>query len=210
MKVTFESGAIALEGDVVAPAGCARAAVICHPHPQYGGDMSNGVVCTVADTLNDAGYATLRFNFRGVGASSGRYDGGAGEADDAGAAVRFLATRVGSGRVTLAGYSFGAMIALRAGVPMGEVDALIAVSPPLAFSDMAFVAACTKPKLFIVGDRDQFCDHAELESRVAAMAEPKTLRVLKGADHFLFGQERMIAASVREWTQARNAPPSRS
>ncbi len=212
MRVTFRSGAIQLEGDLVAQAGCTRGAVICHPHPQYGGDMNNGVVCSITDALGDAGFATLRFNFRGVGRSGGTYDDGVGEVEDARAAARFVSERIPVTQVTLAGYSFGATVALRGGIPVGEVEAIIAVAPPLGFSDLANAAQCAKPKLFVVGDRDQFCDVAELQTQVAAMAEPKMLHVLKGADHFFFGHEQEVADAVRQWVTVAcgHVPASRS
>jgi alpha/beta superfamily hydrolase len=151
MRATFASGDLNLEGELTLPGSCSRGAVICHPHPQYGGDMDDPVVCAVARALQEAGHATLRFNFRGVGASTGRYGGGAGEGDDLRAAVRFLIERSGASRVTLAGYSFGAMIALQVGPDVPQVDQLIAVAPPLSFFGLDGIAACTKEKLFVVG-----------------------------------------------------------
>jgi alpha/beta superfamily hydrolase len=197
MRITFRSGALDLEGDLFLAPDRARAAVVCHPHPQYGGDMDNSVVCAVAGALQDAGYATLRFNFRGVGGSMGVYGGGAGEIDDACSAVRFLRDRSGCSQVTLAGYSFGALVGLQAGVSMEEVSRLIAVAPPLAFGEIGFLGQCAKEKLFIVGDRDQFCSRAKLEQALARMAEPKTLRIVPGADHFFVAHEGRVGDAVR-------------
>jgi alpha/beta superfamily hydrolase len=197
MRVTFRSGALDLEGVLVLPPDSSRAAVVCHPHPQYGGDMDNSVVCAVAGALQDAGYATLRFNFRGVGGSTGAYGGGVGEIEDASSAVRFLREGSEYSQVTLAGYSFGALVGLQAGMSMQEVDRLIAVAPPLAFGEIGFLAKCAKEKLFIVGDRDQFCGLTRLKEVLASMAEPKTLRIIPGADHFFVGYERRVADAVR-------------
>jgi alpha/beta superfamily hydrolase len=196
MRVTFQSGVLDLEGDLILPPNCTCGAVVCHPHPQYGGDMGDSVVCAVAGALQLAGYATLRFNFRGVGASSGVYGGGVGEIEDARNAVRYLHERSGDARITLAGYSFGALVGLQAGMALEEVDRLIAVAPPLAFSDLAFLGRCGKEKLFIVGARDQFCSPAKLQEALARMAEPKALRILLGADHFFVGHERGVADAV--------------
>ena len=196
MYVTFPSNSLTLEGDLTLHAGAARAAVICHPHPQYGGDMHNSVVRAVETALQQAGFTTLRFNFRGVGRSTGAYDGGAREQDDARAAVTYLQDRSSTTPVTLAGYSFGAMVALQAGDNLAAVERLIAVAPPLAFFDLAFLAGCTKPKVFIVGDHDQYCSVSELTHQLAVVAEPKTRSILAGADHFFFGFESAIGDAV--------------
>lgn len=199
MKVAFDSGSLRLEGDLALRAGCIRAAVVCHPHPQYGGDMDNPVVCAVAGALHDAGYATLRFNFRGVGASAGVYGGGTGEIEDACAAVRYMCSRGGSTRVTLAGYSFGAIVALQAGALMEEVDCLIAIAPPLALGESLLPDPCEKKKLFILGDRDQFCTPASLQQALARIAQPKTVVILPGADHFFAGHESALTRAVRSF-----------
>jgi alpha/beta superfamily hydrolase len=200
MKLTFRSGALDLEGDLVLSPNCTRGAVVCHPHPQYGGDMDNSVVCAIAGALQQAGYATLRFNFRGVGASTGVYSGGVGEIEDVRNAVRYLRDRSKGARITLAGYSFGTMVGLQAAMGMEEVDRLIAVAPPLAFGDIGFLGQCRKDKLFIVGDRDQFCSLAKLQEAVARMAEPKALRIVPDADHFFAGHERGVAEAVQSLT----------
>jgi len=196
MEVEFPSGAWQLEGDVVVPPQPAGAAVVCHPHPQYGGNMDNNIVRTMTDVLGAAGWATLRFNFRGVGASSGAFGGGV-EAEDARAAVAFLGERMGLVTRVLAGYSFGAMVALQAGVQIGTIDQLIAVAPPLAFIDLGFLRQCSKRKLFIVGDDDQYCPIKRLQDEVSHLVEPKAARVIGGADHFFFGFENAVADAVR-------------
>jgi uncharacterized protein len=197
VRVTFPCADLELEGDLTVPAGCSRGAVICHPHPQYGGDMDNPIVTAVTTALQQAGRATLRFNFRGVGASSGSYANGVGECDDVRAATRYLVERSGVTRVTLAGYSFGAMVVLRAGVDMPEVDRLIAVAPPLAFFDLSNLVASTKQKLFIVGDRDQYCSVEQLTEQLGRVAEPKVQRVIAGADHFFAGHAGVVSDAVR-------------
>ncbi len=201
MRVQFQSSGLALEGDLVVPAGVRGAAVICHPHPQYGGDMDNAVVCAVAGALMDAGCATLRFNFRGVGASGGVYAGGVGEVEDVCAAVRYLQERSTSERVTVAGYSFGAAVGLQAGCSMPQVDRLIAIAPPLTFFDLRFLNACVKEKLFVVGDCDQFCNLETLRQQLASVAEPKSLHVLRGADHFFGGREAALRDLVRSFAE---------
>lgn len=200
MHVTFPSGALTLEGDLANVNGAARGAVVCHPHPQYGGDMDNSVVRAMAGALVDTGHATLRFNFRGVGASTGSYGSGIGEAEDLRAAVRFLRERTGVRPVALAGYSFGAMVILQAGPTIAEADRLIAVAPPLSFFSLTCVAACTQDKLFIVGNRDQYCSVAELTRQLASVAAPASQRVVPGADHFFVGHEVALSDAVRSFT----------
>ena len=118
-RVTFKSGDLTLEGMIASPDSARphRAAVVCHPHPFYGGSMYNNVVDAVLEALHARGFATLRFNFRGVGQSEGEFDNGKGEADDAIAAIRFLTAQKGvrADSAVLAGYSFGAMTAVRGG-----------------------------------------------------------------------------------------------
>jgi alpha/beta superfamily hydrolase len=196
MRVTIPNADLSLEGDLTLPPGATRAAVICHPHPQYGGDMHNPVVRTVEAALQQSHFATLRFNFRGVGRSAGSYGGGIGEQDDARAAVAFLQEQSGGASITLSGYSFGAMVALQAGATLAAVDRLIAVAPPVVFFDLAFLATCTKPKLFIAGDHDQYCGVSDLTRQLAGVPEPKTHHILPGADHFLYGHDSAVATAV--------------
>lgn len=205
MTVTFPSGDLSLEGALVRSPGSSQAAVVCHPHPQCGGDMNNSVVRAVAGSLERAGYATLRFNFRGVGRSDGRYAGGVGEIEDARAAVRYVMESTGVSQVVLAGYSFGALVALQAGVNMPEVDRLIAVAVPLDGLDVSLLASCAKEKAFIVGDGDAFCRVAKLQEAMAHLSEPKTIRVISGADHFFYGHEQEIAAAVNAFVSAGSA-----
>ena len=197
MRVTFRSGELTIEGALAPSDGATRGAVVCHPHPQYGGDMNNNVVMAVSKVLHDSGQATLRFNFRGVGASDGSYSNGVGEAEDARAAVTYLIERAGVQAITLAGYSFGAMVVLQAGVNLPAVDRLIAVAPPLAFFSLDGLSACTQEKLFIVGDNDQYCSVAQLTRQLSSVAAPKAHQVVHGADHFFIGYETALTESVR-------------
>src|SRR5216684_7126254 len=156
-RVTFQSVALTLEGllseAAAAPSGTA---VVCHPHPQYGGSMHNNVVEEILDALWARGSSTLRFNFRGVGNSAGDYGGGEGEVQDAIAAVEYIRSKAatGSNGTLLAGYSFGALVGLRAGCGSSSVGMIAAVAAPTGLSDMSFVAECEKPTILISGDRD--------------------------------------------------------
>jgi len=198
-SVHFHVGDVRLEGRLAVPAGAARGAVVCHPHPQYGGTMDNNVVVAVCDALQAAGVATLRFNFRGVAGSQGSYTDGRGEVDDTRQAVAFLRERLGNGDVTLVGYSFGAMMALLAGHDASDVSRLVAIAPPVAMFDLAFLKGCERPKLVVAGDRDQYCPLAELEAQLAKVAEPKSFVRIAGADHFFYGHEAATADAVAKF-----------
>ena len=179
------------------PAGAAGGAVLCHPHPEYGGDMDNSVVTMAARALAGAGRASLRFNFGGVGRSQGRYGGGDAEVDDVRAALAALATRLPPGApLALVGYSFGAWVALRAACGTDGVGAVVAIAPPLAFFDWGFLGTLRVPTTFVVGDRDQYCPPDRLAAVHAAHRERIGVRAVPGADHFLGGREAEVAAAV--------------
>jgi len=144
----------------------------------------------------------LRFNFRGTGRSEGDHDEGRGERDDACAAVALLAERSGASDLALAGYSFGAMMALAAGAEDARVGRLVAIAPPIASFDLSFLAACRRPTLFIAGDRDPYCPIDRLERTLAAIAEPHELVRLPGIDHFFAGAESEVARHVVRFVAA--------
>jgi len=201
-RVTFKSGELTLEGMIAFPesAGAHRAAVVCHPHPLYGGSMYNNVVDAVLEALHASGFATLRFNFRGVGQSEGEFDNGNGEADDAVAAIRFLTTHKGvnADGAVLAGYSFGAMMAVRAAVSTKEVVAIVTVALPLGMIDPSALGTITTPIVLLAGDQDSYCPAnrlAEVAERLGASAR---IRIIPGADHFFGGREREIGAALVE------------
>lgn len=191
-----------LDGRIAVPAGATAGAVICHPHPQYGGSMENALVIALAETLSAAGFATLRFDFRGVGASGGRYDDGRGEVDDVAAAAATLRARLDTSRVALVGYSFGSMMALRAGAAEPDrTTGVVAIAPPVRMIGLDFLAGCPVPLAFLIGDRDQFCPLATLESGRDRFAPASTLALIPGADHFFGGHLEALAARVVELVQ---------
>ncbi len=194
--VRFASGPLTLEGCAAAPPGAARATIVCHPHPQYGGDMDSSVVTAVTQALAARGVATLRFNFRGVGASEGSYGGGPGEGDDARAAVAWMRERSPQAILCLGGYSFGAIVALLAGHDAVEVDRLFAIALPVSMFEAAPIAASRKSKLFVAGDHDAYCPLPALETLVGRLSGENQLVRLAGADHFLFGHEQRVAEAV--------------
>jgi alpha/beta superfamily hydrolase len=202
-QVTFRSGALTLEGLLASRDGDAPAAVVCHPHPKYGGSMFNNVVDAILAAMWQLGYATLRFNFRGVGASEGEHEGGRGELDDAAAAMTYLRSQPGVARngAVMAGYSFGAMVAVGAGYELADVSRIVAVALPLSMSEARVPAGASKPLLLVSGDHDSYSPVAGLTTLREKIGKSARLEIIKGADHFFGGSEaelsRVIAASLR-------------
>jgi alpha/beta superfamily hydrolase len=174
-------------------------ALVCHPHPLYGGTMHNKVVYQAAKALHSRGATVLRFNFRGVGQSEGAHDNGRGEQDDVRAVIDYLATEFPGQPVLLAGFSFGSWVGLRVGCPDGRVQQLIGLGLPVDNVDMSFLQICSKPKLIIQGGNDQFGSRPKLEALFAALPEPKKLAIVEGADHFFTGQLDKVAAAIHAW-----------
>jgi len=194
--ITFEAEGLRLEGAMSLPSGARHGVVVCHPHPEYGGDMDNNVVTAVTSALGRAGVAALRFNFRGVGASEGRYSGAFGETADARGALDVLAERSGLGNLVLAGYSFGAMVASLAGAEDPRVDRVALVALPATMFDATELRRSPKPKLFVHGDRDQYCSIPALYELVASTAGTNEIHRVAGADHFFLGFEQECAAAL--------------
>ncbi|HEV1284623.1 MAG TPA: alpha/beta fold hydrolase [Bryobacteraceae bacterium] len=162
-----------------------EAALVCHPHPQHGGTMHNKVVYRIARGLRSSGAVVLRFNYRGVNLSEGTYAEGEGELEDARAALNYLRERYPELPFTVAGFSFGSRIALRLGC--GIARRVIAVGFPAAYKDKASLDTCTTPRVFIQSTHDQFGSVEQIESIVAALPEPKQLRLVEAQDHFFTG-----------------------
>jgi hypothetical protein len=197
---------LSLEALLALPDSPTAGVVICHPHPLYGGDMENPVVVRVQEVCSALGLATLRFNFRGVGASGGVHAGGVGEQDDAVAALDALAKAIGNGALTIAGYSFGSRIAALVGSRDRRIAGLALIAPPLAMSDFGFLQDRKIPTLAVVGTRDQYCPPESFASFVAGRPWIKTATI-EGADHFFFGKLFPLGEAVAEW--ARQLSPGR-
>jgi alpha/beta superfamily hydrolase len=197
-SVIIPSGQLKLEGLIARPSADrqARAAVVCHPHPLYGGSMHNNVVEAILEAFWKLGLATLRFNFRGVGSSEGEHSGNAGEMDDAKAVMKFFLAQSGiapAGAV-MAGYSFGAAIAMRAGVETKEVGTIAAIALPVAMGDFSSAASSGKKILLVAGDRDAYCPEPAISELAGSL--DASLRVIKGADHFFGGDEASITSEL--------------
>lgn len=186
--------------------GATHAALVCHPHPLFGGTMHNKVVFHAMKALNGFGFPVLRFNFRGAGLSEGKHDDGRGEAEDVKAALRWLDDRFHL-PIIFAGFSFGAATGLRASCPDPHVDSLIALGLPLQVEDRSygykFLSACAKPKLFVSGSRDQFGPRHELEQLVPRVPEPKKLVIVEGGDHFFSGHLGELKRAIEDWVRER-------
>lgn len=191
-KVAIESEGAVLDARLAIPDGAEAAVVFCHPHPQYGGDMDNPVVTAVLSAFAKRRCATLRFNFRGVGESTGSFGDMVGERADAAAAVAALAEHCPQSRRVLGGYSFGALIALDLGLSRPDIAAVVAVAPPFGMLPAPAVQA-DKPVALVVGDDDQFCSVDAFEKAARGLGALARAEVLPKADHFLFGAELAVA-----------------
>ena len=167
----------------------ARVALVLHPHPQFGGTMHNKVVARAAKALQEAGVEPLRFNYRGVGHSTGVYDEGRGETADARVALDYLLEQQSHAReVLVAGFSFGSAVGMRLGCADTRVHRLIAIGAPARLHDLALLNACAKPKLFIHGERDEVAAYAPLVEFLAQVSSPHQLVTIAGAGHFFDDQ----------------------
>ena len=180
-----------------------HAAVVCHPHPLYGGTLHNKVVFHAMKALNSFGFPVLRFNFRGTGLSEGEHANGIGEVEDVRAALDWLEHEF-TLPVVFAGFSFGAAVGSRAAYSDDRVRALIALGLPAVpiegrVYDFEFLRACTKPKLFISGSRDQFGPPGKLEALVNTFADPKNLVRIEAGDHFFEGRLKEMRVAIEDW-----------
>ncbi|MFQ5840493.1 MAG: alpha/beta hydrolase [Candidatus Methylomirabilales bacterium] len=198
------SDGVPLEGRYT-PGRGRRGAVCCHPHPLYGGTMDNRVIRRAEVACQDAGLATVAFNFRGAGRSGGRFGAGVEEVQDVRAAIAYLGSAEGldSAQVVLVGFSFGAYVAARTatqGPPAGD---LILIAPPAHLFPLAFLHKYAGPKLVIAGTRDEFCP--DPEGFFARLSDPKRLVLLEG-DHFLVGAEAKLSQALLDYLGPGTSP----
>jgi uncharacterized protein len=193
-------------------------AVVCHPHPLFGGTLHNKVVFHTMKALNSFGFPVLRFNFRGTGLSQGEHDKGIGEVEDVRTALDWLDAEFHL-PIIFAGFSFGSAVGLRAACADQRVRAVIGVGTPVApvaadteeprVYTFDFLQDCRKPKLFVSGARDQFGPRAKLQSLVESLPEPKKLIIIEGADHFFEGRLRELREAIEKWVkEAVSSQPS--
>jgi uncharacterized protein len=191
--VFFECGSLKLQG-MLERTSATKAVVLTHPHPLYGGDMDNPVVLAVRNAYRGKGFSTLRFNFRGVGASNGRHDRGIGERDDVRAALNFMAG-MGMEEVDLTGYSFGAWV--NASVAEG-FQRMVMVSPPLAFIDFGPSTPIPNLHLIVTGSRDEIAPPAMIDNVRAHWNPAAAFKVTPGADHFYSGFLKNLEDTIAE------------
>lgn len=190
------------EGNSVPP----LAAVVCHPHPLFGGTMHNKVVYQTAKTIHRFGLPVVRFNFRGVGSSQGTHDKGIGEKDDVLAAIDFLVAKYPGVPLLLAGFSFGAWVGLRAGCEDSRVAELIGLGLPVGDFDprsFSYLERCDKPMLLASGEFDQYGPPNLLRAMVEKLPEQVLqqthVAIVSGGDHFFAGQLPTLDRTIAEW-----------
>jgi alpha/beta superfamily hydrolase len=199
-KLFLEGPAGKLEAILERPGegALAGAAVVCHPHPQHGGTMHNKVAHTLARAFVRSEFEVLRFNFRGTEQSEGEYDNGVGELDDALAAIEYMRARHGSYPLWLAGFSFGAAIAVKAAVAT-HIDGLVSVAPAISRFAAGLESQPACPWLIIQGDEDELVDIEETVTWVDSLEPGPELLIINGAEHFFHGRLAELREAVMEF-----------
>src|ERR1700687_1188599 len=189
-----------LEGLLQQPSQPIAAALVCHPHPQHGGTMHNHVTYRIAQAFKNGNAAALRFNFRGVGRSTGVYDQGQGELEDAKAALTFLSELFPGLPLYAAGFSFGCRVALQLASQEPAIKAVLGVGLAVRLFDFEFAKTINQPKALIQAERDEYGSLDEVNALVAQMSPPKKLFIVPGAAHLCTGQlksfERVASGAV--------------
>lgn len=189
-----------LEAILKEPKGEARgAALVCHPHPLGGGTMHNKVVYRAAAGLNEAGFVALRFNFRGVGSSTGAHDDGIGEKQDVQDALEYLIEHYPNQPLTLAGFSFGSRVGTETVLADDRVKNLISIGTPVDKYDFSFLKHCSKPMLFVHGDQDEFGSVGNLKKIVELIRCETELIVFENCGHFFDEHLEELKNAVRDW-----------
>jgi len=205
-RVVIDGPAGAIEAMVERPPDARGdiVAVCCHPHPLFGGTMQNKVVHTLARACQDQRVTTVRFNFRGVGASEGAHDDGAGESEDAAAVADHARQLTGAARLWSLGFSFGGFVAYRLAT-LREVAALVTVAPPVQRFDFTKLPVPACPWYVAQGDKDDLVDHARVLAWTRTVTPPPEVHVLAGAEHFFHGRLTELRALLGTWLAARAA-----
>ena len=188
----------ALYRELQDPAGVA---VVCHPHPLGGGTLHNKVVFRAARGLENANVATLRFNFRGAGASQGTHDAGEGEQADVSAAIDWMLKKHPGKKLIVGGFSFGSWVASRVACELPDVvSALFLIGTPVNKYDFGYLRYCEKPMLFLHGTQDEHGDVAKLEALVQQVRNAESV-IVTGADHFFTKQIEVVEETIRAWAE---------
>jgi alpha/beta superfamily hydrolase len=177
-----------------------RIAVICHPHPVYGGTMTNKVVHMLAKSFNELGVPAIRFNFRGVGRSDGAFDDGRGETLDALAVIRAAQERFAGSTLWLGGFSFGGAVALKAAAQV-QPERIVTVAPAIKRVDLTRIPMPSVPWLLVQGDNDELVNAQEVQAWAATLTPPPQVAVLAGVDHFFHGRLNDLRDTVVQWVR---------
>jgi alpha/beta superfamily hydrolase len=186
----------------------AFAALVCHPHPLFGGTMHNKVVYRLARGLRRAGAVVLRFNFRGVGRSKGTHGHLEGEIEDARAALAWLRGRYPDLDHALAGFSFGSRVVTRLGCELDSARFLMAVGFPTRWGPPEYLDTCTTPKIFVQSTHDQYAPVADVEAMYPKVADPKQLHWIEADDHFFAGALEQLEETVARVARSNGDPLS--
>ena len=200
LSIAGPAGNIEAVLDTPRDADGTRVAVVCHPHPLYGGTMTNKVVHTLAKAFSELGLPALRFNYRGVGASAGSYGEGNGETDDAIAVIDWARQRWPQARLWLGGFSFGGPVAIRASAQR-EADRIVTVAPAIQKVAVTGVKLPQCPWLLVQGDNDELVDAREVQQWVQTLGRPPQLALLPGVDHFFHGRLHDLREAVLTWAR---------
>ncbi len=197
-RVEIAGPAGQLEALIEVPAGFdgRRAAVVCHPHPLFGGTMRNKVVHMTARAFQERGFSTLRFNFRGVERSQGTFDGGRGETDDAEAACAYAERLWPQAVFTLAGFSFGAYVAYQL-AGRRPIERLVMIAPPVQRFDFGATAPPSAPWTVIQGDQDELVNHQQVVAWAHELSPAPTVRLIRGAEHFFHGRLQELKDAIQ-------------
>ena len=180
------------------------AAVMCHPHPNYGGTMHTKAVYRGAEALSDVGFAALRFNFRGVGASTGSYDGGLGEEDDVLDALNWLQGEYPGLPLIVGGFSFGSLVGMRVGAVDKRVVGLLGMGLPINLEryDYSFLSDMEKPVLVIQGEHDEFGTGEEAAELITSLEGDIRLVRIPDSDHYFTGCWDELKRAVRGYYES--------
>jgi alpha/beta superfamily hydrolase len=176
----------------------AAIAIVCHPLPTGGGTMHNKVVFRAARGLESANVATLRFNFRGVGASTGRFEGGEGEQLDVAAAIQWAMKKHPGLKLIVGGFSFGSWVSTKVASELPDVDAMFLIGTPVNKYDFTYLRHTDKPTLMLHGTADEHGDVAKVEALAGNVRNGETV-IITGADHFFTKQIEAVEETLRVW-----------
>lgn len=198
-KIIINSGNIKIEGLLENLPGD-KGVIVSHPHPLYGGDMYNNVVEAVCMAYQEDGYSSLRFNFRGVGQSEGKYNDGIGEQNDVEAVLRYLFS-LGKKDIDLVGYSFGSWVNALGLNRYEGIRRVIMISPPVDLLDFSFLKSDSRIKLVISGSKDEIANVGVIEKALPLWNKDAVLKIIEGADHFYWRKTDEVKVIIRDFLE---------